>query len=91
MHHTENTKSTIIQVKQIIQTLTVEEYTKPLDILTGSSVGQHFRHILEFYIELCEGCQDGSICYDNRKRNIDFEQIPNMVVQKLDQIFLEGW
>ncbi len=44
-------------------------YTRPLALFHGSTVGQHFRHILEFYTCLLEGAAAGQVDYSSRKRN----------------------
>lgn len=51
-----------------------EEYRQQLDILSNASIGQHVRHILEFYDCLFTGCETGSVNYDNRKRDLTLEE-----------------
>lgn len=67
-----DTEHIINQLGSLLSSLKKEEYTKPLEIFNGSSIGQHFRHILEFYITLIEQ-KDGEICYDKRKRELVYE------------------
>lgn len=43
------------------------------DLLFGSTIGQHFRHILEFYECLLAGLPAGCFSYDRRKRNLLIE------------------
>jgi hypothetical protein len=47
--------------------LSDEVYTRP--DASGSSVGSHFRHVVEFVFELCAGIGNGSIDYSLRKRD----------------------
>lgn len=49
-----------------------EAYTYKSDLLQSSSVGMHFRHILEFFIEL-QNLQDDVLCYDRRNREKQLE------------------
>lgn len=49
------------------------EYTQKLSVLHENSLGQHFRHILEFYLCLLEASATGIVNYDNRKRDLNIE------------------
>lgn len=60
-------------IKQLITQLSDNEYSTSINCLSGSSIGQHIRHILEFYICLLDGIPIGIINYDNRKRNLRLE------------------
>ena len=60
-------------LKTLLGSLKNEEYKKPLQILSGSAIGSHVRHILEFYMCFLQGVQTGEIDYDARKRNIEIE------------------
>jgi tRNA isopentenyl-2-thiomethyl-A-37 hydroxylase MiaE len=44
-----------------------------LSVLNGSSVGQHTRHVVEFYQCLLKGINGGVVDYDSRERNILLE------------------
>ena len=66
--------------------MTKEEYSRPLHVLNQSSVGQHIRHILEFYIELDKGYTLGTVAYDNRIRNLQFEIDQELVIRELENI-----
>jgi hypothetical protein len=54
------------QLSDAIKQLTDAEFTNPSQVLSGSSVGQHLRHTLEFFICLEQGLNDGLINYDKR-------------------------
>ncbi len=57
------------QLSSIIRQLSVEEYQKPVEVLSYNSIGKHVRHILEFYEILLSGVHSKAINYDLRKRN----------------------
>lgn len=54
---------------ELLDTLDNQLYAQPLDIFKGSSIGQHFRHILDFYLCLIKGIREGKVDYTNRDRN----------------------
>jgi hypothetical protein len=57
------------QIKYVIHQLSPEQFVQPIEILSGSSIGQHNRHILEFFIELEKGYHCGIVNYDGRSRD----------------------
>ncbi len=57
------------QLEVVVSQLNEEDFKKPLEILSGASLGQHIRHTLEFFICLVDARNDGVVNYD--KRNHD--------------------
>jgi len=45
-------KENLIQIKDLLGNITAAHYTTKPEILSGASIGQHVRHILEFYLLL---------------------------------------
>ena len=62
------------QVTSLLDKMNAADYCRPLDLLNGASVGQHFRHIIEFYHCIIEGSTDGVIDYSSRKRRLELEK-----------------
>ena len=56
------------QLAEFIERIPDEKYVQKINVLSGSSIGQHMRHILEFYIALLNS-QSDTINYDNRERD----------------------
>jgi len=54
------------QLSNIIGQLTETEFTHPSETLSSSSIGQHLRHTIEFFICLEQGYDKGIINYDKR-------------------------
>ena len=50
-----------------------ESYSHKEDGAWGSSIGAHYRHMLEHFLCLIEGLSDSQINYDHRGRNRDIE------------------
>ncbi len=59
----------LAELKALLEKLPDELYIRKKEVLSGSTIGQHFRHILEFYVCLKKGADTGIICYDARERN----------------------
>lgn len=80
------------EIKSLCQRLTPKDYSKSLQILSGSSLGQHIRHIIELYQALEKSRSTGSINYDNRKRNPIIETSPQTAAIEIQLLldFLEG-
>lgn len=82
-------KENLMQLKDMLQQITTETYTKEHEILSGSSIGQHIRHILEFYLLLVSGSFSGTITYDKRQRDIRIEEDQQFAIQTIDRL-LQG-
>src|SRR5581483_3067893 len=50
-----------------------ESYLHKEDAAWGSSIGAHYRHVLDHFLRLIEGLWDFQINYDHRGRNRDIE------------------
>ncbi|MBB3054316.1 hypothetical protein [Mucilaginibacter gotjawali] len=74
------------QLQYVLDGLTNDQYAQPVKILSGSTIGQHTRHILEFFIELNQGYISGIVNYDKRMRNRMIETDKDFAVQILFEI-----
>lgn len=87
----------------LLNSISESDYTQENDILTGATIGQHIRHILEFYLLLVSGSFTGTISYDKRERNPGIENnlsfardtinllIPAIrLIDEKDTVFLEA-
>lgn len=54
------------QLTDMVSQITEPDFCKPVDTLGGSTIGQHLRHTLEFFICLENGFEIGVINYDKR-------------------------
>ncbi|HMO38174.1 MAG TPA: DinB family protein [Saprospiraceae bacterium] len=66
----------IEQIAQLLQRIDQEVYTQPLAIFNHSTVGQHFRHILDFYRCLLRGVAADKVDYADRDRDPRIEADP---------------
>ncbi|MEO0874367.1 MAG: DinB family protein [Bacteroidota bacterium] len=69
-----------------LQILTVEEYQRPLDLLSSASIGQHTRHFIEFFQCLLQQLPSGEVNYDLRIRDQQIEQDPQFALLAIEKI-----
>jgi DNA relaxase NicK len=62
------------QLEEVLEQLHAQDFSMPLDILSGNTIGMHVRHILELYQEFFTGIVHGEINYDKRKRNLTLQE-----------------
>lgn len=74
---------TLEQFKKVLQQLPSNLYAQPCVILSGSSIGQHTRHIIELYLCLINGYNRNLVCYDKRNRDKKIEQDVDFACEKL--------
>jgi hypothetical protein len=74
------------QLNEVLDLLTPEQYQTPSENLSGSSVGQHTRHIIELFQCLLTGYTSGRVCYDDRKRDVRIETDQLFAKQLLNEI-----
>jgi len=63
-----------------------KDFSAESNLLSGSSFGQHLRHVLEFYLCLFTGFKTGIVCYDERKRDLLLETDKGYAVQTIKEI-----
>lgn len=61
---------------EVLEKIETEAYAKPLGLFNGSTIGQHFRHIFDFYGCLIRGVQEQRIDYARRERDTLVESDP---------------
>ncbi|MFM8911658.1 MAG: DinB family protein [Flammeovirgaceae bacterium] len=57
------------QLSDLVGQLSDREFTQPSATLNQSTIGQHLRHTLEFFICLEHGCEKGVVNYDQRQHD----------------------
>ena len=74
------------EIKSLLLQFSEELYTAPRGILSEATIGQHFRHILEFYICLEKGSKTGIVSYDERERNVLLENDMEYVMKSIGKL-----
>ncbi|HVD97884.1 MAG TPA: hypothetical protein VNB90_06740 [Cytophagaceae bacterium] len=83
------TRAVLNQLSEAINLLEHAEYKKPLDILSGSTLGQHVRHVIEFYQCMLKGYETGVINYDLRVRDKMIEESREFALQCIHKIMYD--
>jgi len=79
-------KENLNEIKNVLLQLTNDQYTFQSTTLFGATIGQHVRHILEFYQSVFRGFETKTINYDNRERNLLIETNPHIAIQVINEI-----
>ncbi|AWW29692.1 DinB family protein [Echinicola strongylocentroti] len=74
------------QISELLEKLSPDQYRRPCSILSGASIGQHVRHILEFYQCLLFSEDNSTFSYDDRKRVSFLEYAPSEAIKLLEAI-----
>jgi uncharacterized damage-inducible protein DinB len=76
-------RANLMQVHNLVSNLSQERYTTPSRLLNGSTIGQHLRHIVEFYACIVAAGEHGEVCYDKRERDKRLENDPRFALSQL--------
>jgi hypothetical protein len=76
MNCKQGTDIIVRQITDLLGRLDADTYSRPLQLFNGSSIGQHFRHILDFYGCLSRGVDEGRVDYARRERDLLVETEP---------------
>jgi len=79
-------RSILNQLSDAIKQLTDNEFVLPSQTLSGSSIGQHLRHTLEFFICLEKGLAVGVINYDKRGHDKAIETDRELALNVISRI-----
>jgi len=69
----DSARKVLSDLERSIEQLTDQQYCQKIDLLSGASIGQHVRHVLEMLICLQRGYDSGMVNYENRKRDPQME------------------
>lgn len=73
------------QINGILTSIEDQLYKAPLAIYNGSSIGQHFRHIYDFFHCLARGAAQQTVDYAQRERDVRIEQDPLFAMSAFGQ------
>ena len=73
-------------LKSLLEKLTTPAFNKPNKMLSEASIGQHFRHIIEFYQCCLFENKNGIVNYDQRKRTKTLEEDTKEGIQAITKV-----
>jgi uncharacterized damage-inducible protein DinB len=73
------------QIQGLLDNMDDNLYKKPLEVYNGSSIGQHVRHIFDFYRCLSKGIAGGIIDYADRQRDVNIEVNPSFAANAFEK------
>ena len=76
----------ITQLTDLLNDIESAVYKDALRPLHYSTMGQHVRHITEFYLCLLKGYKTGVVDYDARERNLLIEIDKDFTIETLEQV-----
>ncbi|MBR9999141.1 MAG: hypothetical protein KFF73_09225 [Cyclobacteriaceae bacterium] len=83
---TTSCQSNLKELMVLLEKINEEQYTRHLKLLSGATLGQHIRHILEFYLSVMKGIDCGTVNYDSRERDPDLEKNTRYGIQVIGKI-----
>lgn len=86
MHLQQAISNVFVQLNDSIDQLSNEQYIQPVQTLSNATIGQHVRHIIELFLCLETGYQNGTVNYEKRKRDYAIETNKALAVQLLHSI-----
>lgn len=75
-----------IQLSDSVVKLRPPQYSLPCKNLSGNTIGQHVRHIIEMFQCLEQGWHSGEVDYEKRKRDSRIETDPGIALALLEEI-----
>lgn len=76
----------LYDLKIFLQEIDYKTYTEKSELFFNAGIGQHCRHIIEFYQCLIEQLSTGTICYDKRQRQMLLEESSAAAFDALTEI-----
>lgn len=74
------------QIKSLLLQLSNKQYRHHSQLLSGATIGEHVRHILEFYHSVMNAMDTKIVNYDKRKRDLLLENDKEIAIQNIDLI-----
>ncbi len=74
------------QLTDLVCQINEKDFIKPAEALSNSTIGQHLRHTLEFFICLENGFKNGIINYDKRPHDMLIESDKIIALSTINRI-----
>jgi uncharacterized damage-inducible protein DinB len=82
-------QNVFLQLTDSLNQLDRDQYVRSCEYLSGNTIGQHVRHIIEMFQCLESGYQSGEVNYEKRKRDYQIETDKILAAGILQEIMLQ--
>jgi uncharacterized damage-inducible protein DinB len=86
MNLTEACSNILNQLTDLVEQISESDYVKPAETLSHSTIGQHLRHTLEFFMCFEHGFDKGVVNYDKRAHDKLIESDKFLALASIDRI-----
>lgn len=76
-------QTTLDEFVSVLLQLDNDVYTRPCNLLSDATIGQHTRHIIELFQCLLKGYHEAEVNYDKRNRDKQIENDEAFAIQQL--------
>jgi len=76
----------LMEQQELLLKLSDKQYRHQSELLSGASIGQHLRHVVEFYDCLLNGLSQEKINYEKRARSLELENNRKTAIKKISSI-----
>jgi uncharacterized damage-inducible protein DinB len=76
----------LTQLTDVVTQINEHDFTKPAETLSNSTIGQHIRHTLEFFLCFQQGYNNGVINYDKRAHDKLIESDKFIALSAIERI-----
>jgi|SRR5436190_9932344 len=80
-------KHVFVQLSESLKQITDVAYSQPSKILFNATIGQHVRHVIELFLCLEKGYDEGVVNYEKRKRDYRIETERQFAIDLLKDIY----
>lgn len=74
------------QLTHLVKAIKEQDFDKPVPSLSHSTIGQHLRHTLEFFLCLQQGYERGVVNYDKRNHDKLIESDKHIALSALNKV-----
>ena len=82
----QNAASLLEELDEAITNLDVDLYTHPIPLLSNATIGQHTRHVIEFFQCLQEQARSKVVNYTLRKRDLRIEENKRAAIEAIETL-----
>lgn len=86
MQLVKSSHSILSQLANLLEQIEESDFIKPCPSLGNSTIGQHLRHTLEFFLCLESGCECGVVNYDKRAHDKLIESDKHIAYSTINRI-----